>query len=193
MSDARGVGAVILAAGMSRRFGSPKQLVVIGGKTLVEHALDAAMAADLAPVVAVVPVWLSPLADPAYRQLRWILNPFPERGMSLSLRLGFCELGDEVDAAMILLGDQPALDPETISAILRARLERPLVAAVAERIAAPPILIERSHFHLIDDLAGDVGLRQLIRSNPDLVYRVPVAGHPLDLDTPEDLGRMLDP
>lgn len=193
MSRDQWVGAVILAAGASRRYGSPKQLVVVDGRTLLEHAIDAAMSSGLAPVVAVVPVWLSRPGRLDDDRLRWIRNPFPERGMSLSLRLGLEALGDEVEAAVILLGDQPRLPEASIGAILAARGERPVVAAAADGILAPPILVERSHFHLVEGLTGDIGLRQLIRANPDLVTAVPVPAHAPDVDTPDDLRRITGP
>jgi molybdenum cofactor cytidylyltransferase len=193
MSGDRSVGAVILAAGASRRYGSPKQLVLIEGRTLLEHAIGAALAAGLAPVVAVVPVWLSRPAALDDDRLRWIRNPFPERGLSLSLRLGFDALGDDAEAALILLGDQPAVPQTSIAAILAARGARPMLAAEAGGILAPPVLIERSQFGLVEALSGDIGFRDLLRANPDLVERVPVPAHPPDLDTPGDLGRILGP
>ena len=187
------VGAVSLAAGMSRRYGSPKQLVEIGGRTLVEHALEAALAAELAPVVAVVPVWLPRPASLDDERVRWIRNPFPERGMSLSLRLGFGALEDRLAAAVVLLGDQPRVAPSTIGEILAARGERPIVAAEAGGVTAPPVLIERSHFHLIEGLSGDIGLRGWLAANPELVQAVTVSNHPSDIDTPDDLGRVTAP
>jgi len=187
------VGAVILAAGASRRFGSPKQLVVVDGRTLLEHAIDAAMAGGLATVVAVVPVWLAPPAALDDARLTWIRNPFPERGMSLSLRLGLDALDDEVEAAMILLGDQPGLPRESIRALLAGRGERPVVASVADGILAPPILVERSHFGLADRLSGDTGLREILLTDPDLVFAVPLGTRPPDVDTPDDLGRINGP
>lgn len=189
MSEDRSVGAVILAAGASRRFGSPKQLVVVDGRTLLEHAIDAAASAEARPVVAVVPVWLSRPARLDAVWLRWIRNPFPERGVSLSLRLGFDAIGEDVSAALILLGDQPRLASGTIAAVLAARGQRPLVAAEADGVLAPPILVERSHFRLVDALTGDIGLREVLRANPDLVRSVAVAAHPPDVDTPGDLAR----
>jgi molybdenum cofactor cytidylyltransferase len=190
MNKDRPIGAVILAAGSSRRYGSPKQLAVVDGRTLLEHAIEGAVDAELAPVAAVVPVWLTRPARLDQAWLRWIRNPFPERGMGLSLRLGLEGLGDEVSAALILLGDQPRMPAPTIAAILRARGDRPIVAALADGILAPPVLLERSHFHLADGLTRDVGLREVLRSNPDLVSAVPVAGHAADIDAPADLDRL---
>ena len=193
MSGGDRVGAVILAAGASRRYGSPKQLVVVDGRTLPENAIDAAVAAGLAPVVAVVPVWLGVPARLGAARLRWIRNPFPERGMSLSLRLGFAALDDEADAAVILLGDQPGVPPESIAAVLAARGDRPVVASVVDGILAPPILVERSHFRLVSGLGGDIGLREMLVAEPDLVTAVPMASRPPDIDTPDDLARMTRP
>ena len=188
MSGDRSVGAVILAAGSSRRYGSPKQLVVVDGMTLLEHAIEAAAVANLVPVAAVVPVWLSRPARYDDR-LRWIRNAFPERGLSVSLRLGLDALAGEVEAAVILLGDQPRLPPKTISALLAARRDRPIVASQSGGILAPPVLIEASHFHLASGLSGDIGLRQMLLDHPELVRAVQVGGHPPDIDTPEDLDR----
>jgi molybdenum cofactor cytidylyltransferase len=190
MNMDRSVGAVILAAGASRRYGSPKQLVMVDGRTLLEHAIESAIAADLAPVAAVVPVWLSRPARLDQAWLRWIRNPFPERGIGLSLRLGLEALGNDVSAALILLGDQPSMPAATIAAVLRARGDRPIVAAQADGVLAPPVLLERSHFHLADGLTRDVGLREVLRSNPDLVTAAQVRGHAPDIDVTDDLDRL---
>jgi CTP:molybdopterin cytidylyltransferase MocA len=193
MQGDRSVAAVILAAGTSRRFGSPKQLAVVEGRSLIEHVMGAAMTAGLEPVVVVVPVWLSPPGALDAEAAQWVRNPFPERGMSHSLRLGLGALGPRTSAALILLGDQPGMQAATMTAVVGARGSRPIVAASAEGVLAPPVLIERSHFHLAFGLSGDVGLRELLRENPDLVTTVTVPAHAVDVDTPEDLGRVGDP
>lgn len=193
MKGDRSVAAVVLAAGASRRYGSPKQLVVVEGRILLEHVIDAAMDAGLEPVIVVVPVWLSPPPGLDLAHARWIRNAFPERGMSLSLRLGLGAVDAAASAALILLGDQPSIPPATIAAVLNARGDRPLVAASADGVLAPPVLIERTHFHLADDLIGDVGLRELLRENLDLVTSVPVTAHAVDLDMPADVGHISGP
>jgi CTP:molybdopterin cytidylyltransferase MocA len=183
------VAALILAAGQSRRFGSAKQLARLEGRTLLEHVVARAAAAGLRPVLAVVPPWLDPPSVAGEPPLL-VANPHPERGLSHSLRLGLAALPSETDAAVILLGDQPTIEPGTIGAVLAARGDRPVVAAFAEGHAAPPVLLERSAFGLADGLEGDVGLRDLIAAHPDLVRRVPVAAHAPDLDRPEDLAAL---
>ena len=190
MNVNRPVGAVILAAGASRRYGSPKQLAMVDGRTLLEHAIESAVTAALAPVAAVVPVWLSRPARLDQAWLRWVRNPFPERGMGLSLRLGLEALGDEVSAAVILLGDQPRMPAATIAAVIGARGAQPIVAALADGVLAPPVLLERTHFHLAGGLTRDAGLREVLRSNLDLVTAVQVAGHAPDVDLPDDLDRL---
>jgi molybdenum cofactor cytidylyltransferase len=180
------VGAVILAAGESRRYGSPKQLVEVEGRTLLDHVIATARAAGLSPIVAVVPPWLA--RPSAEESVRWIPNPQPKLGISHSLRLGLEALSDS-QAAVILLGDQPRVAAATIAQLLEARGDRPIVAAEAGGLLAPPILIERSHFGLASALTGDQGLRDVLRGSPELVTPVPLGEHAVDIDTPDDLNR----
>lgn len=181
------MAAVILAAGESRRFGGRKQLAVHQGRTLLEHVLLGALAAGLEPIVAVVPVWLTRPRDWVDERLRWVRNPHPGRGMSHSLRLGFAALPETVDAAVILLGDQPTLPAARIAAVVAGRGDRPIVAAHAGGQPAPPVLVERSHFHLVDAATGDAGLRSLLAAHPEWVTAVEVPSHAPDIDTPNDL------
>jgi molybdenum cofactor cytidylyltransferase len=190
MNRSGAVGAVILAAGSSRRFGSAKQLAVLDGRTLLEHAISAAVEAGLDPVVAVVPIWLTRPASLGDERLRWVRNPHPERGISVSLRLGLRAVGEAAAAAVILLGDQPRLGPSVIPALVSARGDRPVVATEAGGLMAPPILLEREVFTLAEAAVGDIGLRQILREHPDLVRGVPIARHPPDVDTPDDLAAL---
>ena len=181
------VAAVILAAGESRRFGTPKQLAELDGRTLLEHVLALADAAGLTPIVAVVPVWLTRPGAMDDARLRWVRNPHPERGMSHSLRLGFEALAADTTAAVVLLGDQPTVPPATITGLLAARGEKPIVATMADGQLAPPVLIERSHFDVVRQPSGDIGLRQVLNDHPEWVAAIELAEPIADVDTTDDL------
>jgi CTP:molybdopterin cytidylyltransferase MocA len=182
-------GAVILAAGESRRFGSPKQLAMLGDRTLLEHVLELAWRIGLRPVVAVVPIWLSRPAS-ADAGVSWVRNAHPERGLSHSLRLGLGALPPHVTGTMILLGDQPLVEEAHLRAILAARGQRPIIATLSQGLAMPPLLLERAAFALADSLSGDVGLRGLLREQGDRVTGIAPAQPTSDVDVPDDLDRL---
>jgi molybdenum cofactor cytidylyltransferase len=192
MQGRQQVAAVILAAGESRRFGGRKQLAELNGRTLLEHVLELARAAGLDPLIAVVPAWMAQPHGAEDVSPRWIVNADPELGMSHSLRLGFDALPATSDAAVILLGDQPTLATATIHALLAARGEKPIIATRAAGHLAAPVLVERSHFAIVQDPAGDIGLREILSAHPEWVRAADVAAHAPDIDTPGDLEALRD-
>jgi len=177
--------AVILAAGASTRFGSPKQLAPFGAGTVLDAVVRLASEAGLRPIVVVLPSAVPPPAG-----VTAVVNDAPGEGMSRSLRLGLAAVPEEATAAVILLGDQPTVAPTVVSQLLSARGERPIVAARAAGLLGPPVLLERTAFGMAAATTGDQGLRDLIRGNRHLVTPVEVGEHAPDVDTPADLERM---
>ena len=187
-TPANRVAAVVLAAGESRRFGSPKQLARFGDRTLLERVLDVAAEAGLKPIVAVVPAWLTPPAG-ADQGIHWIRNAEPQRGMSHSLQLGFAALGVEVGAAVVLLGDQPGLPATSIASVIDRRGSRPIVAGWHDGHPIPPVLVERRKFTVVAETRGDAGLREILQGLGDDVTRVELPAS-ADIDTQADLERL---
>ena len=181
------VAAVILAAGASQRFGSPKQLVRIGARTTLQIVADVATAADLSPVIAVAPPEL-----PVPQTVLAVRNDVPSAGMSRSLRLGLAAVPPDADAAVILLADQPTVDAALLHELDGWRGGTPIVATRSDGVLGPPVLLEREAFALADGLTGDSGLRELMRTNPSFVTIVDHAPLP-DVDTPADLERITEP
>jgi nicotine blue oxidoreductase len=184
MTDRSPVAAVILAAGRGRRFGGPKAVATLGGRTLLQLVVARAAEEGLDPVIAVVPMGTA-APDGAHA----VVNPQPERGLSSSLQLGIVAVPPG-HAALVLLVDQPTVEAATIARILAGRAGKPLVAAWAENRAGPPVLIEPEAFPLVMELGGDSGLREVLATRPDLVEAISVWAHPPTVETPDDLARL---
>ena len=182
-----GVAAVILAAGASSRFGSPKAAVRIGSRTMLGVVVDTAAAAGLSPVIVVAP---SSLGVPDTAVV--VRNDAPEQGMSRSLRLGLAAVPPDAGAAVVLLADQPTVEVEFIRGLDGWRGGTPIVATRSDGVLGPPVLLEREAFDRADRVAGDAGLRDLLRADPTLVTPVDAAPLP-DVDTVEDLERITEP
>jgi molybdenum cofactor cytidylyltransferase len=187
--------AVVLAAGASSRFGSQKLLAPLGGRPVLQHVVDTLAAAGIDDVVVVLGDAASSLeAALAWRGERRVVNPRPQDGLSSSLRIGLDGVAEwipDAEAALIVLGDQPALQPGVVCAVVEAAAadpSRPFVRARYSRDAAPnPVLVRRSAWSLAAGLSGDRGLGPLLAGRPDLVLAVDVDGANPDVDTPADL------
>jgi len=190
------VVAIVLAAGASTRFGSPKLLAPMGDRPVLQHTLDAVAAGGLDDTVVVLGNEAPSIESGiTWRAERRLVNPRPQDGLSSSLRLGLDAAAQDpaADAVLVVLGDQPALRPEAIRSVLNAAsaTDRPLVRARYTHDAAPnPVLVRRAAWVLAAGLEGDHGLGPLLAARPDLVHEVAVDGANPDVDTPDDLERL---
>ena len=186
MDEPMQIAGVILAAGASTRFGSPKMQARIGGRTMLESVIETARLAGLDPIMAVVPPGIAVPPDVVP-----VVNQEPAAGLSRSLRMGIAALPDEIDAVVILLGDQPTMSVAAIRAVIDAAARgRPIAATRAGGLLAPPVLLMRRAFGLALEANGDEGLRSMLRASSELVTAIEAGEHPPDVDTPADLERL---
>lgn len=183
---------VVLAAGSSSRMGSPKQLLDIGGRPLLQRVLTAANDSELDDVILVLGARADSIRDAVdVGRARVVLNPRHAEGMSTSLRAGLRAVGPDAGRAVVILGDQPDVDAALLNRLLDVHESSHLPAAALDfdGLLHPPVVLARELWRAIDELQGDVGFRQLIRGDPAQVARVPAsrpAQHPVDIDTPDD-------
>lgn len=185
------IGAVVLAAGEGARFGGPKQLAELDGRPLLEHVLAAVAAV---PAIERMVVILGARADDILARIdlhgaEAVVSGSWAEGQAASLRAGLATL-DDVEAVLILLGDQPGITPDAIEAVL-AHFDgsRPL-RAVYDGQPGHPVVMPRALIPRAMELEGDAGARELLEDAG--VRRVEV-GHlcrPLDVDTPADLDAL---
>ena len=190
------VAAIVLAAGAGSRFGGGKLLAAFQGRPVLQHVLDRIADAGIPEVVVVTGEDAAALeAAIAWRSELRVRNPEPARGLASSVQVGIGALGPAVQAALIVLGDQPTVGVDAIRALLAAGVDdgRPFaVPAYAADAGRNPVLVGRAAFPLVGGLTGDRGLGPLIAAHPELVREVPVAGANPDLDTRADLVTLLE-
>jgi molybdenum cofactor cytidylyltransferase len=189
------VGAVVLAAGRSRRMGGANKLLAeLGGRPIVAHAVDAVLATRAHPVLVVTGHEAGRVrAALAGRDLLFVHNDDHAAGLSTSLRAGIAALRDTVDAAVVCLADMPWVRPAHVEALIaafEASDERPICVPSFERRRGNPVLWPARHFAAIRALSGDAGARALLEAQAAEVCDVPVAdpGVTLDVDTPAALA-----
>jgi molybdenum cofactor cytidylyltransferase len=188
------IGAIILAAGMSKRMGQPKQFLNLHGKPMFRHAVETAVHSGLRPVV-VVGGEQTGLLKEHIRDLPAIVihNPNFAKGLSSSLKAGVKAIQDKVSAAFIFLADQPFI-PVTVVQQLRESYEvakeknikiiRPRYASVPGH----PVLFDAEIFPELLCIEGDRGAQQVIQQHLAELQYVdfdnPLWG--VDIDTPEE-------
>ncbi|HVW75557.1 MAG TPA: NTP transferase domain-containing protein [Rhizomicrobium sp.] len=190
----RRIAGIVLAAGMSSRMGRNKLTLPLDGKPLVRHAVEAALAGKLDPILVVTGHDAASMRDALDGlPVRFIHNDAFADGLSTSLRAGIAMVPQGCDGAMVLLGDMPAIDPELIGRLTEAfdpSQSRAICVATAGGERGHPVIWGRQFFAAIDQLRGDVGAKSLMARYPDQVHEVETGdGAPLaDIDTPEALA-----
>ena len=166
------IAAVVLAAGASTRFGSPKQAVLL--EPVLKRVRDSAAIDDVVVVLG---------AHKVETSARSVLCSEWELGPGASLRCGLAALGEDVEAAVVVLGDGPTLDPRAIDRVVAAWRE-----SAAERVAETyggvrlhPLLLARGVWSTVPD----EGLRDL----PAQLVPCDDLEPPGDVDFADDLSR----
>ena len=170
----------------------------LDGRPVLQHVLDALAAADIEGPVVVVGADTAALdAAITWRGGRRVRNPDPDRGLASSLQLGWAAAMSNVHrpaSVLIVLGDQPRIDPVVIRNLVAqpADPSRPVVVALHGDGARNPVRLEPEAEPLVVGASGDRGLGPLLDAHPELVRTVEVGGTNPDLDTREDLVALLE-
>lgn len=190
------VAAVVLAAGMSTRMGRNKLLAEIQGEPLVKRVVRSIEASAARPIIVVTghdhALICAALAD---TNAMTVHNPDYRGGLSTSLRKGIGEVG-ECDAAIIVLGDMPAITSSVIDKMIAAyapKKRNAICVATSRGRRGNPALFDRVFFRELQTISGDIGAREIIRLHWPLVCEVDVDddGPLIDLDTPEELEQFI--
>jgi molybdenum cofactor cytidylyltransferase len=196
-SGTAGVGAVVLAAGLSSRMGTPKQLLKFQGQTLLRRAALAALGAGCRPVVVVTGAH----AGRTREELRGldvleVSNALWESGMASSVRAGvdaLLEADADASAVVLTLCDQPHVTSEIIAALVVAHQATGSLVVASEygEGFGVPALFGRALFPELMRLEGREGAKRVIKRHAREARFVPFPGGETDVDTPDDFARLL--
>jgi CTP:molybdopterin cytidylyltransferase MocA len=188
------IGGLVLAAGAGVRFGRPKQLAILDGRPLLEHAIRALKASPVGRVVVVLGSGADQVAAAVDGHgAEFLVCERWDEGQSASLACGLGALAD-CEAVVITLGDQPRLSPEAVRRVIAGRAEG-VDAVRATYGGAPghPVLLEHRLFGRMRDVTGDHGARNLLLSVHTHEVACDDLGGGEDVDTPAQLDALRTP
>ena len=141
------ISGILLAAGESRRMGSPKALLPYQGQTFLERICTAFFDAGVEELVVVLGAWEDKLrpALPRHPSLRTVVNPHYTQGQLSSLVCGLGALSPDSEAAVVNLVDHPLIRTETIAALIASFRTDPLpiIIAAHQGKRGHPVLFSR--------------------------------------------------
>ena len=188
---------VILAAGQSKRLGSPKQLLQLDGTTLLGHTVAVAKELGAGPVAVVLGAHAENILPAATQSGVQILhNPEWQEGMASSIRTGIQQLltlFPQIDGLLFLVCDQPFLRADLLCKLisLQKHGDLPVAASRYGGRLGTPALFHQSVFARLLELTGDAGARKLLESMEDQVAVLDFEKGMYDIDTREDYERLL--
>lgn len=191
-------GIIILAAGASTRLGAPKQSLQFKGKTLLQIAIVAAVNSECKPVILVTGSNAEAiLIEADISGVSVVHNADWVHGMASSIRKGINELQKLVpgiDAAIVLLCDQPFVDAALLKNLLQHKIEtgKKIVACSYNGMVGVPVLFDKTFFEDLLLLEGEQGAKKILLQHKDEVFAVNFPKGAIDIDTQADYTALIN-
>jgi len=187
--------AILLAAGRSRRMGTPKLMLPWGRTTVLRAVTEAFHQAGVESLIVVTGDQSQPLrATLDGLPVCWALNPDPESEMLQSVRSGLRAAPPDVRTFLVSPADLPGLHAPLIRALLQAHQERHarITVPVWEGRRGHPLVFDAALKSEVLTSHDGVGLRGLLQAHANELFEWPAPDPSpcLDLDTPEDYQRL---
>jgi len=183
------VAILLLAAGPSKRLGTPKQLLPYRNRSLLRYITAIAVASRACRTCVVLGAEAGRLKrEIADLPVECVHNPEWEEGLGSSIRSGVAAMSGGVDAILILLCDQPLVSAELLDEIIGAYRTsgKAIVACEYGGQLGVPALFDRSLLPELAGLGGDRGAKQIIAAHSAEAYRIAFPEGAVDIDTMND-------
>lgn len=194
-SPESGLFGIVMAAGLSARFGATKQLALFRGQPMVAHSMRVAEAVLGQRCILVAGNEWPAVTSAAGRLAGFlVINEDFRRGLGSSIAAGVAAVPDAASGVLLLLADQPLVDAASLRTLVDTWLRDPqgIVASEYGGVVGPPVIFPARCFDELRNLDGDTGARQVIRSNAALLTTVNYPDAATDIDRKEDLEKLDD-
>ena len=192
------IAAIILAAGKSTRMGAPKMLLPWGQSSVIETVVQHVLDMELTPVVIVTGANQAPIEEklaPFSGRVQVIHNGQYDRlEMFFSIKLGIRQVADYCDAAMLFLGDQPHISPQTVVDLIALFTNRnaSIVIPSYNMRRGHPILLHQRYFYEILGMPDDASLKTFLANNEREIQYLLIDDDSIleDMDSPEEYQQL---
>lgn len=191
ISDNKKIGCVIMASGLSKRFGSNKLIKELGGMPVIKWVLDVTEDLFACRVVVTRSQEVKTLCE--NMNVPVLYHEYP--GRNDTVRIGLNAMPEEVEGCMFCMADQPLIQQTTIKNMIAMFNERKgIVRPIFEDSPGAPILFPDKYFEELRNLPQGKGGNVVVKAHPDDVYMVSAgfAEELFDIDTEEDFSYILD-
>ena len=191
------ISAILLAAGESKRMGKLKQLMPFGQNTIVEQAIDNLLNSVVDETIVVLGYRAEEVIKTiAAKPVKLVVNPDYEQGMSTSIIAGLNLVDSRTQAVMLILGDQPLINSQTINRLIEAfyNHDKGIVIPTYQGRRGHPTIFTIKYREKLLGLKGDIGGRQIVKDHPGDILEVTVNSESIvtDIDTINDYQSLLD-
>ncbi len=189
------VSGLVLAAGTSSRLGQQtKQLLPWHDTTMLGWVVRRVEESLLDEVVVVVGHEAAEIRRQVVLQrARFVEAPDFHEGCTSSIRAGLEALHPHSEAVVLILGDQPGLERQTIAAVVEGwrHMQAPIVRVSYRGRSGHPMLFTKALFGELKALHGDKGVWKLCDAHPEWVREIEVdRPYPGDVNTWEDYAKL---
>ncbi|MDO9085843.1 MAG: selenium cofactor biosynthesis protein YqeC [Anaerolineaceae bacterium] len=188
------IGCVILAAGSSSRFGSPKQLAIYNNETFIETVIQKALNINFSEILVVLGAF--------YKEIYPLINKFNvriinnhdwEKGQATSVKTGVTAISkNKIEAILFLLVDQPQISTKIIKNVLNifAYQKSNIIVHSFNEQNSHPILFSHKTFSDLLKIEGDQGGRQLFKMYSPMKIKLEDSILAMDIDSMNDLKKI---
>lgn len=185
-------GAILLAAGFSRRFGDIKLNAVLPDGSTVLQKTARLLTDNINNVLVVTrPALLDAnvLSKLTFSDQQIILCHDADQGMGHSLACAIRAIPEHWHACMVCLGDMPFLRPSTLQQLQQHASPHAIIIPTFQGQRGHPVVFGRDFFAELGRSQGDTGGREVVRNHPNRVQLIELddPGILQDIDTPEDI------